>query len=103
MLKTRIKMSNSLRSNNDIFILNAKSGNLRYLSSCKCRKIQSSSAGVGFDSRIIYFFLIFVFESSASLIPSPTKLMLETVSTSSMPGGTQSHGLDESTVIDCAA
>ena len=36
-------------------------------------------------------------------MPSPTKLMLVTVSTSKMPGGTQSHGLDESTVMDCAA
>ena len=52
---------------------------------------------------LFYFFLIFVFESRASLMPSPTKLMLVTVSTSKMPGGTQSHGLDESTVMDCAA
>ena len=44
-----------------------------------------------------------IFGSSASRMPSPRKLILNTVIRSASPGGSQIHSFWESTVMDCAS
>lgn len=52
---------------------------------------------------LLQIYLMTILVSRASLAPSPRKLMQSTVISRARPGGNQSHGLWESTLMDWAS